>query len=74
VELRFFEVLAFLREPRNRSFTRIDWVDARQAPGFDFLEADRTLVDRLARDAELEVSRASCNPLPEDRRDAREEP
>ena len=74
VELRFFEVLAFLHEPCNRSFARIDWVDARQAPGFDFLEADRTLVNRLARDAELEVARASCNPVPEDRRDAREEP
>ena len=73
VELSFCEVLAFEREPRNRSFARIDWVDARQAPRFDFLEADRTLVARLAREAELELSRASCNPVAQRPHDATEE-
>ena len=48
VELHFFQVLRFRREPQNRSFQRIEWVSAAQAARFDFLEADRGLLARLA--------------------------
>ena len=48
VELHFFQVVSFRREPRNRSFQQIAWVPAAQAEGFDFLEADKGLVARLA--------------------------
>ena len=48
VELHFFQVVSYEREPRNRSFEQIAWVPASQAQGFDFLEADRGLLARLA--------------------------
>ena len=48
VELRFFHVLSFRREPVNRTFRRIEWVSPSQAPEYDFLEADRPLLERLA--------------------------
>jgi 8-oxo-dGTP diphosphatase len=48
VELHFFQVLSFRREPSNRSFQQITWVPAAQAESFDFLEADKGLVARLA--------------------------
>jgi 8-oxo-dGTP diphosphatase len=48
VELHFFQVVSFQREPRNRSFEQISWVPAAQAERFDFLEADRGLLARLA--------------------------
>jgi len=48
VELHFFQVLSFRREPKNRSFQQIAWVPAARAASFDFLEADRGLLARLA--------------------------
>lgn len=63
VELHFFRVLDFRKEPSNRSFERIAWVSPREASGFDFLEADRDLVASLAAGFELELPRASCNPV-----------
>ncbi len=48
VELHFFLVERFEGEPRNLGFQRMEWVEPRHASGFDFLEADRPLVARLA--------------------------
>jgi 8-oxo-dGTP diphosphatase len=48
VELHFFQVLSFRREPKNRSFQQIAWVPATRAASFDFLEADKGLLARLA--------------------------
>ena len=49
VELHFFQVLEFRGEPRNRVFREMLWVPAVSAPDYDFLEADRELLARLAR-------------------------
>lgn len=48
VELHFFQVLAFTPEPAKGSFRCISWVPAARVADFDFLEADRPLVARLA--------------------------
>ena len=48
VELHFFQVGRFAGEPRNLGFRRMEWVEPRHASGFDFLEADRPLLARLA--------------------------
>ena len=48
VELHFFQIGRFEGEPRNLGFRSMQWVDPRQASGFDFLEADRPLLARLA--------------------------
>lgn len=48
VEIRFFEVAAFSGEPANLSFERIAWVASRDLSGYDFLDADRPLVARIA--------------------------
>ncbi|MCI0567909.1 MAG: (deoxy)nucleoside triphosphate pyrophosphohydrolase [Acidobacteria bacterium] len=53
VELYFFQVVVFQREPQNRSFQQIAWIPASQAESFDFLEADKGLVARLAAGALL---------------------
>jgi len=48
VELHFFQVRRFAGEPRNLGFRGMEWVAPEQAPSFDFLEADRPLLARLA--------------------------
>jgi 8-oxo-dGTP diphosphatase len=48
VELRFFLVREFQKEIQNRIFKDIQWADPKSLPGFDFLEADETLVKDLA--------------------------
>jgi len=48
VELRFFIVRAFDREIENRIFRDLRWADPKDLPGYDFLEADLTLVRDLA--------------------------
>jgi 8-oxo-dGTP diphosphatase len=48
VELRFYVVHRYLREIENRIFRDLQWVDRKQLPSFDFLEADRKLVEDLA--------------------------
>jgi 8-oxo-dGTP diphosphatase len=53
VELHFFHVLGFQHEPRNRTSRQIVWVHASQAVNFDFLEADKELLARLASGALL---------------------
>ena len=48
VELHFFRVGEFAGEPQNLCFRRMEWVEPRHATGYDFLEADRPLLARLA--------------------------
>jgi 8-oxo-dGTP diphosphatase len=49
VEVRFFRVKSFQGEPSNRVFEAIAWAPRADLPGYDFLEADRDLVRRIAR-------------------------
>jgi 8-oxo-dGTP diphosphatase len=49
VRLLFFRVLRFTGMPTNRAFERIEWARGVDLTGLDFLEADRELVDRMAR-------------------------
>jgi 8-oxo-dGTP diphosphatase len=48
VELRFFIVRDYQREIENRIFRDIQWAEPKALPGYDFLEADLTLVKDLA--------------------------
>jgi 8-oxo-dGTP diphosphatase len=48
VDLHFFAVDAFSGEPVNRAFQTLAWVPAKDLDRYDFLEADRPLVARLA--------------------------
>jgi 8-oxo-dGTP diphosphatase len=48
VELRFFTVREFQRDIENRIFKDIQWVEPKDLPAYDFLEADLTLVRELA--------------------------
>lgn len=49
VRLLFFRILRYTGTPTNRAFERIEWVPCADLTGYDFLEADRELVDRMAR-------------------------
>lgn len=51
--LVFFKVTEFRGEPRNRVFAEIRWVPRHQLPEFDFLPADRELVEQVARGAQV---------------------
>ncbi len=48
VELHFFVVQQYEGELQNRIFREIRWVNRRQLPALDFLDADRTLVQQIA--------------------------
>ncbi len=48
VELRFFLVQEFRGELENRIFRDVRWAKRAELPGYDFLEADRELVQDLA--------------------------
>ena len=48
VELRFFAVHEFKGEVENRIFRDIQWVAPTELPEFDFLDADRELVQEIA--------------------------
>jgi 8-oxo-dGTP diphosphatase len=48
VELHFFVVERYEGELQNRIFREIRWVDRRELPTLDFLDADRTLVQQIA--------------------------
>lgn len=48
VELRFFVVRDYEGEIENRIFKDVQWAAPRDLPGYDFLEADLTLVQELA--------------------------
>ncbi|HUI41912.1 MAG TPA: (deoxy)nucleoside triphosphate pyrophosphohydrolase [Terriglobia bacterium] len=49
VEVVFFRVDSFRGEPLNGVFEGIEWARRADLPGYDFLEADRELVERVAR-------------------------
>ena len=48
VQLHFYMVEEYEGEMQNRIFREIRWVDRRELPKLDFLDADRTLVQKLA--------------------------
>ena len=48
VDLQFYVVERFEGELQNRIFREIRWVNRRDLPALDFLDADRTLVQQLA--------------------------
>ena len=48
VELHFFVVEQYEGELQNRIFREIRWVNRRDLPSLDFLDADRTLVQQIA--------------------------
>jgi 8-oxo-dGTP diphosphatase len=48
VELHFFLVEAFEGAIENRIFKDVRWVHRKTLPQFDFLEADKTLVEEIA--------------------------
>lgn len=49
VRLLFFRILRYTGAPVNRAFERIEWARCADLTGYDFLEADRELVERMAR-------------------------
>jgi len=49
VRLLFFRVLHYTGRPVNHEFERIVWALPDELVGYDFLEADREVVARLAR-------------------------
>ena len=49
VELQFFVVERYEGELQNRIFREIRWVNRTELTALDFLDADRTLVQQLAR-------------------------
>jgi 8-oxo-dGTP diphosphatase len=49
VRLLFYRILRYAGSPVNRAFERIEWVRQEELTGYDFLEADRELVERMAR-------------------------
>jgi len=49
VEVVFFSVAGYSGEISNRIFESVEWVPRGRLPEYDFLEADRELVARLAR-------------------------
>ncbi len=48
VELHFFVVEQYEGELQNRIFREIRWVNRRDLPSLDFLDADRSLVQQIA--------------------------
>jgi 8-oxo-dGTP diphosphatase len=48
IELRFYDVRAYEGELENRIFKDIRWVPRETLPDYDFLEADKELVQELA--------------------------
>jgi 8-oxo-dGTP diphosphatase len=49
VRLLFFRVPRYTGTPTNLAFERIEWARLTDLSGYDFLEADRELVERMAR-------------------------
>ena len=48
VELRFYAVQKYRGEIENKIFRDVRWARPKELPGYDFLEADRELVQDLA--------------------------
>jgi 8-oxo-dGTP diphosphatase len=49
VELRFFAVHQYDGEIENKIFKDVQWAEPKDLPSYDFLEADRGLVQELAK-------------------------
>lgn len=49
VEVVFFSVPSFLGSISNQIFESVEWASRRRLPEYNFLEADRELVRRIAR-------------------------
>lgn len=49
VEVVFFAIASYHGEVRNRVFEAIEWAPRLQLPQYNFLEADREMVNRLAK-------------------------
>lgn len=49
VRLLFFRIPRHTGTLTNRAFERMEWVRQAELPAYDFLEADRELVERMAR-------------------------
>jgi 8-oxo-dGTP diphosphatase len=49
VSLVFFQVSGYTGEMANQAFEQILWVEPRELLSYDFLEADRAIVARIAR-------------------------
>jgi len=49
VEVAFFVVTGFQGEVRNQVFEAVEWVARARLPQYNFLEADRELVNRIAK-------------------------
>jgi 8-oxo-dGTP diphosphatase len=63
VELHFYRVQKFEGEIVNRIFNDVRWVDRRDLPKFDFLEADVELVKDLASSSFFHSPERSEGPL-----------
>ncbi|MFQ5657314.1 MAG: 8-oxo-dGTP diphosphatase MutT [Candidatus Methylomirabilales bacterium] len=50
VELLVFHIAGYTGELRNRQFESIRWVPPEELSDYDFLEADRSVIERLARE------------------------
>jgi 8-oxo-dGTP diphosphatase len=48
VEVIFFAVPAYRGTVSNRVFEKVEWAPRAKLPSYDFLEADRELVNRIA--------------------------
>ena len=57
VNLVFFRVSAYTGELVNQAFEQVVWVEPNQLTRFEFLEADRDLVAKLARGEFIGTSR-----------------
>ena len=49
VELQFFVVERYEGELQNLIFRQVRWVRSRELPALDFLDADKALVEQIAR-------------------------
>ena len=49
VEVLFFSIRSYRGEPSNQVFEAIEWVARHKLPEYNFLEADRALVKKIAR-------------------------
>lgn len=49
VRLLFFQIPRYTGTPKNCAFEQIEWARPADLGQFDFLEADRALVDRITR-------------------------
>ncbi len=47
IELIFFSIREYQGEPENRAFQQMCWVTPPEIEGYDFLEADRPLIEQL---------------------------